>query len=310
MKGGWKKKKQKVRVYEEKGKKKRGGEWGRKKQENKQNRGGGWKTRKQGKKPEMVGKEKENKKRGFHQMAIKFVHTSWIRSTLLDGNPLVATKFNCHHWMANKMDSILAIRWRPKPFWLPSSLVILLVRNWKRRNMTNPLLLVSVPHKDGWLHKIWSPSNGQHLLDGDQSFFNCCKRGHATCFFENLSMTFKENFPKNMTPPLLWWLKQFDWHSKNSDGRMATKIFWSPHLVPFWSPPYGDWNFFSHHKDGRLKKFGRSPLWRLKNFRLWTLWWLKCFWSPFLVAIETFWLPQKRGVSYVFGKPSLRWQNI
>jgi hypothetical protein len=35
---------------------------------------------------------------------------------LLDGDPLVATKFNCHHWMANKMDLVLAIKWRPKPF--------------------------------------------------------------------------------------------------------------------------------------------------------------------------------------------------
>jgi hypothetical protein len=36
---------------------------------------------------------------------------------------LVATKFDCHHWMANKMDFIIAIRWQPKPFWSPSSLV-------------------------------------------------------------------------------------------------------------------------------------------------------------------------------------------
>jgi len=33
-----------------------------------------------------VGKEEENKKRGFHQMAIEFVHPDQIHLPLLDGD--------------------------------------------------------------------------------------------------------------------------------------------------------------------------------------------------------------------------------
>jgi hypothetical protein len=45
-----------------KGEKKR--EWGQNKQENKQNKGGGLENKER--KTQMVGKEEENKKRGFH----------------------------------------------------------------------------------------------------------------------------------------------------------------------------------------------------------------------------------------------------
>lgn len=79
----------------------------------------------------MMGKE-EKKKKGFHQMTTKFVHIGWIHLALLDANPLVATKFNYHCWMANKMDSVLAIKWQPKPFWLPSNLVVVIRWNLKR----------------------------------------------------------------------------------------------------------------------------------------------------------------------------------
>jgi hypothetical protein len=36
----------------------------------------GTKNKEQGKKTQMVGKKKENKKKGFHQMIIKFVCTN------------------------------------------------------------------------------------------------------------------------------------------------------------------------------------------------------------------------------------------
>jgi hypothetical protein len=43
--------------------------------------------------------------------------------------------------------------------------------------------------------------NYHDFLDGDQSFFNRHKVGHATCLFENLLMAINKNFPKNMTTP-------------------------------------------------------------------------------------------------------------
>ncbi len=166
--------------------------------------------------------------------------------------------------------------------------------------MTNPLLLVSVPHKDGWFQKIWSPSIITISWMVTKVFSIAIKWGMPHVYLRTFWWLSTRTFQKIWQPPLFWQLKQFNRHSKNSDGRMATKIFWSPHLVPFWSCPYGDWKYFSHHKDGQLKEFGWSPLWWPKNFRLWTLQWLKFFGSPFLVVIETFRLPQKGGASYVF----------
>jgi hypothetical protein len=61
----------------------------------------------------MVGKEKKNKKIKFHQMTTKFVCPSQIHSTPLNGDPSVATRFNCRRLMANKMDLVLATRWEP-----------------------------------------------------------------------------------------------------------------------------------------------------------------------------------------------------
>ncbi len=171
--------------------------------------------------------------------------------------------------------------------------------------MTNPLLFVSFPQKDGRFQKIWSPSNCHNFLDGDQSFFNCHKRGHATCFFENLLTTLDENFPKNMTTPLFWRLKQFNRHSKNSDGRMATNNFCLPHLVPFWSPPYGDWKILVTTRMGNWRNlvgplcgdqiiFGCKRCGDQNFFNHLSLWRLKLFGFH-----------KKGGVSYVFGKPSL-----
>ncbi len=42
----------------------------------KQNKGGAEKLKKKVKKTQMVEKEKENKKKGFHKMAIEFIHLS------------------------------------------------------------------------------------------------------------------------------------------------------------------------------------------------------------------------------------------
>jgi hypothetical protein len=56
----------------------------------------------------MVSKDEENKKRGFYQWKL---------------NLLALIKFVQPHWMANKMDFIIAIKWQPKPFWSPSNLV-------------------------------------------------------------------------------------------------------------------------------------------------------------------------------------------
>jgi len=80
------------------------------KETRKQAKWGGQKTKEQGKKTQMEGKKKENKKKGFHQMVTKFVCTNWICLAPLNGDPSVATKFNYHHWMANKIDSVFTIK--------------------------------------------------------------------------------------------------------------------------------------------------------------------------------------------------------
>ncbi len=55
---------------------KKKGQWGRNKQKSKQNKEDEKIENKGEKKPKWWGKKKENKKKGFHQMAIKFIHTS------------------------------------------------------------------------------------------------------------------------------------------------------------------------------------------------------------------------------------------
>jgi hypothetical protein len=61
-----------------------------------------------------------------------------------------------------------------------STSIIFNCRLWmeieKRGNMTNPLLLVLVTHKDGQFFKIWLPSNYHNFLDGDRSFSITKKR--------------------------------------------------------------------------------------------------------------------------------------
>ncbi len=96
----------------------------------------------------MVGKEEEIKKKDFHQMTTKFIHHGQIHLAPLNGNPSVANKFNWHCWMANKMDSVLAIRWQPKPFWSPSNLVTTI--RWKPRK----------EEYDKSLSTCFSPSQG------------------------------------------------------------------------------------------------------------------------------------------------------
>ncbi len=82
--------------------KKKGGEWGK----TSKTRGGRgeWKIREQGRKNPNGGEEEVNKKNGFHQMTIKFAHFARILLALLDDDQSVATKFDCHCWMVNKMD--------------------------------------------------------------------------------------------------------------------------------------------------------------------------------------------------------------
>jgi hypothetical protein len=95
----------------------------------------------------------------IHQLPINSIgivgwQTKWIQSLPLDGNQ---NHFG-HHQI-----------WSP-----PSD------GNRERRNMTNPFLLVSVPHKDGRLKKIWLSSNRHNFEYGDQSFSIAKKGGHAT----------------------------------------------------------------------------------------------------------------------------------
>jgi hypothetical protein len=125
-------------------------------------------------------------------MTTKFVCPSQIHSTSLNGDPLVATRFNCRRSMANKMDLVLATRWEPKPFWSPP-----LDGAWERRNMANPLLLLSVPHKDGGLKKIWSPSN-RHFVCWSK-FFSCQKRGPCHMFLKTFWQLL--SFPKTYDKP-------------------------------------------------------------------------------------------------------------
>jgi len=69
---------------------------------------------------------------------------------------------------------------------------------------------------------------------------------------ENL---FTRALQKLFVAPLLWQLKKFGCHPKNSDDKMGTKNFQSPHLVPFQLP-----------QGWVTKKFGWPFLWQPKNF--------------------------------------------
>ncbi len=134
-------------------------------------------------------------------MATKFAHIDWICLTLLDGDPSITTKFDYHRWMGNKMDSLPTIRWQPKPFLSPSDSVIVIRWRLKMEEYNKPLLLGSVPHKDGQLKKIWSSSNCHNFLDVDWSFFSCQKRGACHMFFWKPFKDFQQNHSKNIWQP-------------------------------------------------------------------------------------------------------------
>ncbi len=132
----------------------------------------------------------------------------------------------------------------------------------------NPLLLVSVTHKDGWLKKVWLLSNHLNFSNVDWSFLLVFVVGDATCFWK----VFNESLPKSMTTSLLWRLKKFDCHLKNNEN------FQLPHLVPFWLP----------------------PLWWLKilitNIMLIEVFWVTLFCgNPFRWWLNFFWLPSYSG---------------
>jgi hypothetical protein len=124
---------------------------------------------------------------------------------------------------------------------------------WKLKggNIINPFQLVLVTQNNGWFKKIWSLSNHHNFANGDWSFSVLKKGGHATWLWKCSD----KNFPKKYDNALLWRLKKFSHHPKNSDHRMVSGNFQLPHLVPFWSPPL--W---------LQKKFNRPFLWRLKLF--------------------------------------------
>ncbi len=132
----------------------------------------------------------------------------------------------------------------------------------KRGIWQAPLLLVSVAHKDGWLKKIWSPSNCHKFSNGDQSFL-VIREGGMPHFFQ----TSWRKLSKKYDNSLLWWLKKFGHHPKNSDGRMVgdRKSLVAP-PCPILIAHLWWFKIFSCHKDGWLKKFGQPPLWRSKFF--------------------------------------------
>jgi hypothetical protein len=78
---------------------------------------------------------------------------------------LVTIRFGCCHWMETKKGGI----------------------------RHNPLLLVSVTHKDGRLKK-----NGCHLTitisQVEIEIFNCKERGHATCFSKLFNKSLTKNY--------------------------------------------------------------------------------------------------------------------
>jgi hypothetical protein len=105
-------------------------------------------------------------------------------------------------------------------------------------------------------------------------------------------------------PPLLWW-QTIQSPFENNVNRMGTKNFQSPHFVPFQLPPCDDWNFFSCHKDGQLKKFDWPILWWLKIFNC-----QHCG-APQFFNCPSLWWPKlfshhKRGVSKAFQKHMTR----
>ncbi len=141
----------------------------------------------------------------------------------------VVTKFDRYHWMAIKMHSVAPIKWWPKPFWLPSNLVIAFKWRPKKGNITNLFLLVSITQKDGQFKKIWSPSNHHNFSDGKQRFLVTKKEG-MPLVSKNLSI---KVFQKRMTTLFVAIEKKIGHHFKNNDSRMAIEDFQLPHLVPF-----------------------------------------------------------------------------
>jgi len=123
-----------------------------------------------------------------------------------------------------------------------------------------PFYLFRSPHKDGQFLKVWSLANLHNFSNGNLSFSITKKGGMPHVFWEPFDKS-RQKLSKNMTTPLLWRLKQFSHHLKNSDDRMAIENFQLPHLVPFQSPWNNTttrmffgchnvhWpNFFDHHK--------------------------------------------------------------
>ncbi len=71
-------------------------------------------------------------------MITKFVCPGRIHIAPLNGDPFIATKFNCHCWMVNKMDLVPTIKWQPKPFWSPLDLVATIEWKLKKEEYDKP----------------------------------------------------------------------------------------------------------------------------------------------------------------------------
>jgi hypothetical protein len=54
----------------------------------------------------------------------------------------------------------------------------------KGRILTNPLLFISVLHKDGQFLKVWSPTNNHNFSNGNQSFLVARKGGACHIFLK------------------------------------------------------------------------------------------------------------------------------
>lgn len=117
--------------------------------------------------------------------------------------------------------------------------------DWKGRNLTNPLLFISEPHKGGQFFKVLSLTNCHNFSNGNRSFSITRKGGMPHVFWELFNKSWQklskkyDNHPFVATktiqlPPKIvmiwWWLKIFscDTLSHFDHPLVAIKIFWSP----------------------------------------------------------------------------------
>jgi hypothetical protein len=122
-------------------------------------------------------------------------------------------------------NSIPTIIWQPKPFWSPSNSVT--TNGWRpgKEEFDKPLSIYFGPLQGWVIFKSMVPSQPSQFFRWQLKFFSYQKRGACHMLFENLLTSLDKKIPKNKATPLLWELKQFGRHPKNSDNRLAIQIF-------------------------------------------------------------------------------------